>query len=72
MTGDTGITGILTNQMVTMVTNLHCPKGWKPNFFYIILHTFMDQTTRKHSTIWPSVKTTENESTRNNGWFQTA
>ena len=26
MTGDTGMMGISTNQMVTMVTNLHCLK----------------------------------------------
>ena len=33
MTGDTGMMGISTNQMVTMVINLHCLKGWKPSYF---------------------------------------
>ena len=33
MTGDKGMMVILTNWIVTIVINLHCPKGWKPSYF---------------------------------------
>ena len=33
MTGNTGMMVISTNRMVTIVINLHCPKGWKPRYF---------------------------------------